>query len=87
MSSLLNKEVFTPLGRGKVAAVFEDGTLCVALRSGGGVVLREDEIFPRDDLQNIEWETDKKTKYTGRIEIPISAGYTPSRIGVLSACG
>lgn len=43
--SILNKFVFTPLGKGIVVAVFEDGTVCVRFDHGGGAVLHESEIF------------------------------------------
>lgn len=46
MDILLDKRVYTPYGRGKVIAVFDNGTVCVKLDSnGGGVILRITEIF------------------------------------------
>lgn len=41
----MNERVYTKLGKGIVIASFEDGTYCVRLDSGGGVILMRHEIF------------------------------------------
>lgn len=43
---LLHTRVFTHLGIGTVIACFTDGTVCVGLESGGGVILPESDVFP-----------------------------------------
>lgn len=41
----MNQRVFTKFGQGTVIALFDDGTYCVRLDSGGGVILMAHEVF------------------------------------------
>lgn len=44
--TLLGREVYTPLGRGKVVYVLPDGHLLVQFEHGGGQIFTRDELFP-----------------------------------------
>lgn len=45
MSDIETKLVYTPFGKGTIVAEFIDGTICVRLEHGGGVILLASEIF------------------------------------------
>jgi hypothetical protein len=41
----MHQPVYTRFGKGVIVAYFQDGTVCVRLDSGGGVVLLASEVF------------------------------------------
>jgi hypothetical protein len=53
---MLNERVYTKYGRGTVVALFDDGTCCVRLDTGSGIILFRGEIecLPKQTFRTIE---------------------------------